>query len=57
MMELNKYDIVEWFALNLRGVVCEDCPIRKECIKGEHVKYICFNEDDTRELLIKKYNL
>ena len=40
MMELNKYDIVEWFALNLRGVVCEDCPIRKECIKGKHVKYM-----------------
>ena len=57
MMELNKYDLVEWLALNLRGVVCEDCPIRKECNEKENFMFICFHEDEIKKILIKKYNL
>lgn len=56
-MELNKYDLVEWVALNLRGIVCEDCPIREECKEKEYNDYICFDENETKETLIKKYNL
>lgn len=54
-MQLNKYDLVEWVSLNLKGVLCEDCPIREECNKNSG--FTCFKEDETREILIKKYNL
>ena len=60
MMELNKYDLVEYLALILKNMPCCDCPIKEECDKREHHFYftkICSNEDETRELLIKKYNL
>ena len=57
MMELNKYDLVELLAKNLSDIHCYDCPIRKECDETEYNEYICFNEDKTKELLMKKYNL
>jgi hypothetical protein len=57
MMELNKYDLAEWVALNLKGVLCEDCPITQECKEREYNDYICFDKEETKELLIKKYNL
>lgn len=56
-MELNKYDLVELLAHKLKGISCIDCPIREECEGLEHLNYICFDEDETRKLLIKKYNL
>ena len=39
-MELNKYDLVDFLAYHLKGMLCHSCPIRKECIKGKHVKYM-----------------
>jgi hypothetical protein len=60
-MELNKYDLAEWVSLFLKaviceiGVICEDCPIREECNKTSG--FTCFDEDETKELLMKKYNL
>lgn len=54
-MELNKYDLVEFMAFQLKNVPCLDCPIKNEC----NSSYICLDEDEdeTRDLLIKKYNL
>jgi hypothetical protein len=57
MMELNKYDLVELLAKNLSDISCYDCPIRKECNERKHCNYICFDEDETKKLLLKKYNL
>ena len=56
-MELNKYDMLEYLTLNLKHTPCIRCPLRKDCIEIENKKYTCFDEDETRELLIKKYNL
>ena len=60
MMELNKYDLVEYLALILKNMPCLDCPLKEECDEKERHFYftkICNNKDETRELLIKKYNL
>jgi hypothetical protein len=57
MMEMNKYDLAEWVSLNLKGVLCEDCPIIHECEEREYNDYICFDKKETKEILIKKYNL
>ncbi len=60
-MELNKYDLVEWLTSNFRNISCGDCPIQKECDEQERKRtgssYLCLNEDKTREVIIKKYNL
>lgn len=58
MMELNKYDLVEWLISNIDGIRCTSCPISKEC--DNRIKrgtYPCINKEELRELLIKKYNL
>jgi hypothetical protein len=57
MMELNKYDLVELLAKNLSDISCYDCPIKKECNERKYGVYICFDEDKTKKLLMKKYNL
>ena len=63
-MELNKYDLVEYLALHLsKNTPCLDCtpsldcPIIKECRERKREDDICLDEDETRNLLIKKYNL
>jgi hypothetical protein len=56
-MQLNKYDLVELLAKNLSDIHCYDCPIRKECNERKYCNYICFDEDETKKLLLKKYNL
>ena len=55
-MELNKYDLVEWLVSNFRNISCGDCPLQRECDEKNH-GYLCLNEDETREALVKKYNL
>lgn len=54
-MELNKYDLAECLTSKLKFLPCEDCPIKQEC--DECYKHLCLHEDETRELIIKKYNL
>ncbi len=57
-MELNKYDLVEFLASHYFGdIECNNCPIREECDKRENIHLICSNKDETKETLIKKYNL
>jgi hypothetical protein len=56
-MQLNKYDLVEFLTSKLRGASCTICPIRKECDEREDDDFICFDEDETKELLMKKYNI
>lgn len=56
-VQLNKYDLVEFLALKLRGAPCTICPISKECNKREDYDFICSNKDEARKTLIKKYNL
>lgn len=57
MMELNKYDLVELLAKNLSDISCYDCPIRQECNEDGETIYMCYDEDETKELLMKKYNI
>jgi hypothetical protein len=60
MMELNKYDLVELLAYNLKSIPipCCDCPISEECNnRDKKLDYLCFDEDKTKKLLLKKYNL
>jgi hypothetical protein len=57
MMELNKYDLVELLAKNLSDISCHDCPIRKECNEDGEPIYMCYDKDETKELLMKKYNI
>ena len=57
MMELNKYDLVELLANNLIDIPCYDCPVKEECINRDKQTYLCFDEEETKESLIKKYNL
>jgi len=53
--------LVEWLTSNFRNISCGDCPIQKECDEQERKRtgssYLCLNEDKTREVIIKKYNL
>ena len=56
-MELNKYDLVELLAYKLKAIPCCDCPISEECDNREKLDYICFDEDETKKLLLRKYNL
>lgn len=57
-MELNKYDLVEFLASHYFGnIECDDCPIREECDEREDIHLICSNKDETRKVLVKKYNL
>jgi hypothetical protein len=56
-MELNKYDLVEFFVSQFDYMRCDNCPIRKECAENDHTNHLCLNEDEMRETLIKKYNL
>lgn len=53
-MELNKYDLVEFLSHKLKVISCLNCPIREECKNKDEVTYICFDEDETKELLMKK---
>jgi hypothetical protein len=56
-MELNKYDLVEHLASRLKHMSCCNCPVNEECNKDGETIYICFDKEETKELLIKKYNL
>jgi hypothetical protein len=56
-MQLNKYDLVELLVKNLSDISCYDCPIKKECNEKNYCEFICYDEDETKELLMKKYNL
>ena len=56
-MELNKYDLVEYFVSQFDYIHCDHCPIREECDEREDIHLICLDKDKIRETLIKKYNL
>jgi hypothetical protein len=58
MMELNKYDLVEYLSSSLFDYInCSYCPIRKECDERKEKIIICSDEEKIRKTLIKKYNL
>lgn len=57
MMELNKYDLVEWLKSHFDYINCDNCPIKKECDNREETLILCSDEDKIKETLIKKYNL
>lgn len=52
MMELNKYDLVEWVA----DILVKECPL--SCMFGRNCKFPeCNNKEKIIKELIKKYNL